>query len=110
MTVLVDPVTTYPPARTRHLPGRSWSHMVSDTSFEELHAMAESLGVTRGWFHRDHYDIPPDVRERAIEAGAQPVTRLELAARRLKASRRGAADGEARAEFANPLRGGLGRR
>jgi hypothetical protein len=27
-------------------------------SIENLHAMAKALDIKRGWFHRDHYDIP----------------------------------------------------
>lgn len=27
-------------------------------SVENLHRMAEDLGIKRCWFHRDHYDIP----------------------------------------------------
>jgi hypothetical protein len=27
-------------------------------SVENLHRMAENLGIKRCWFHKDHYDIP----------------------------------------------------
>lgn len=27
-------------------------------SIENLHRMAEELGIKRCWFHKDHYDIP----------------------------------------------------
>ncbi len=27
-------------------------------SVENLHKMAEELGIKRCWFHKDHYDIP----------------------------------------------------
>ena len=27
-------------------------------SLENLHLMAEDLGIKRCWFHRNHYDIP----------------------------------------------------
>lgn len=27
-------------------------------SIENLHKMAEDLGIKRCWFHRNHYDIP----------------------------------------------------
>lgn len=27
-------------------------------SIENLHAMAEELGINRCWFHKNHYDIP----------------------------------------------------
>jgi len=52
--------------------------MVSDTSYDELHAFAERLGVPRRGFERDHYDIPEHLHAAAIEAGAQLVTSKEL--------------------------------
>ena len=27
-------------------------------SIENLHKMADELGIDRCWFHKDHYDIP----------------------------------------------------
>ena len=27
-------------------------------SIENLHLMAQDLGIARAWFHKDHYDIP----------------------------------------------------
>jgi len=27
-------------------------------SIENLHKMADDLGIKRAWFHKDHYDIP----------------------------------------------------
>lgn len=27
-------------------------------SIENLHRMAENLGINKCWFHKDHYDIP----------------------------------------------------
>lgn len=65
--------------------GRLWAHLVSDQSHEELHAFAERLGIPRRAWQGDHYDVPSEVRERAIELGAQPVTGRELILR-LKAS------------------------
>ena len=63
--------------------GRYWAHLVSDESHEELHAFAERLGLPSRAFHRDHYDIPAELRERALELGARSVTSRELL-RRLK--------------------------
>ncbi len=37
-------------------------------SIENLHKMAESLGIKRCWFHRHHYDIP---KRRIAEIEAQ---------------------------------------
>jgi hypothetical protein len=86
--VLVDDIVRYPPARTAHLPGRDWCHMVSDESFDELHAMAAALGIPRWAFHRDHYDLTPPYRERAIELGAEAVLGTELARRRVRTNDR----------------------
>ncbi len=65
--------------------GRKWAHLVSDTSYEELHAFAAELDVPRWAFQGDHYDVPAEVRLAAIERGAQPVAAGELV-RRLRAA------------------------
>lgn len=36
-------------------------------SKENLHEMAEQLGIKRCWFHKDHYDIPKK-RQKEIES------------------------------------------
>lgn len=59
---------------------RFWSHLASDTSFEELHAFAESVGIPRKGFDGDHYDVPVDRRDELMNAGARPVTSRELVA------------------------------
>src|SRR4051812_22389142 len=53
-----------------HWRGRRWAHLVSDESYDELHAFAERLGVPRRAFQGDHYDVPSDLRKTAIELGA----------------------------------------
>jgi Protein of unknown function (DUF4031) len=78
MTVLIDP-----PAWPAH--GRSWSHLVSDVSFEELHAFARALGVPARGFEGDHYDVPQERYAAAVAAGADPVSGRELL-RRLRAA------------------------
>ena len=78
MTVLVDQAVW--PWR-----GRRWAHLVSDESYDELHAFAERLGIPRRAFQGDHYDIPADARERAITLGAEAVDARVLV-RRLNAS------------------------
>jgi len=65
--------------------GRLWAHLVSDVSFDELHAFAARLGIPRHAFQGDHYDVPTEVRETALEWGAVPVTSGELVTR-LKAA------------------------
>jgi hypothetical protein len=74
MAILVDPAIW--PGR-----GRYWSHLVSDSSFEELHAFARRLGVPERGFERDHYDLPAEYRDAAIALGAIPVSSKELVAR-----------------------------
>lgn len=48
-------------------------HMVADT-LEELHAMADRIGLRRSWFQHDasvpHYDVSLSRRVKAIELGA----------------------------------------
>lgn len=65
--------------------GRMWAHLVSDASFEELHAFAATNGVPARGFDRDHYDVPADRIGDLVAAGALPVTAGELT-RRLIAS------------------------
>lgn len=51
-------------------------HMIADT-LEELHAMADRIGLKREWFQErsfPHYDLIASRRERAIRAGAVPLT------------------------------------
>jgi TrmH family RNA methyltransferase len=73
--VLVDPLRAYPHAG---LAVEHWCHMAVDGGFEELHAFAAGLGIPRGRFQGDHYDLPPWVRERALAAGAVEVPTVEL--------------------------------
>jgi hypothetical protein len=78
VAVLVDPAIW--PFRDR-----LWCHLVSDSSYDELHAVAEALGIPRRGFQGDHYDLPADLRGAAIALGAEPVTGRELITR-LRAS------------------------
>ena len=78
MTILVDDAVW--PFR-----GRRFAHLVSDTSYEELHDFAGRLGLPGRAFHRDHYDVTAELREAAIELGARPVTSREIV-RRLQAA------------------------
>lgn len=61
--------------------GRLWAHLVSDVSYAELHAFADGLGIPRRAFQGDHYDVPAQVRELAVELGAQAVSGRELVTR-----------------------------
>ncbi len=58
--------------------GRRWAHLVSDESYDELHAFAELLGIERRHFQGDHYDVPSELREIAIDLGAAAVGAREL--------------------------------
>jgi hypothetical protein len=63
--------------------------MVSDVDHEELHAFAqEVLEIPRRAFQGDHYDVPEELYERAIAAGAEPVGCRELLQRLLAAGLR----------------------
>jgi hypothetical protein len=55
-----------------------WAHLISDSSYDELHDFAEQLGIPRRAFQGDHYDVPTGYRDRAIELGAVPVGSREL--------------------------------
>lgn len=78
MTVLIDPPIWW------HR-GRKWSHLVSDTSLDELHAFARAHDIPERGFHGDHYDVPEDYVADLIAAGATAVGSRELL-RRLRAS------------------------
>lgn len=88
LAVYVDEVKTYsisqiksPDARAA---GNRWCHMTADT-LEELHAMADSIGLKRSWFQPHHqvelahYDITPAKRVLAIRNGAIEVKSREHA-------------------------------
>ena len=74
MTVYIDP-----PTWPGH--GRLWSHLVSDTSYAELHEFAARLGIPRRAFERDHYDVVAERYAAAVAVGAQPVSTREIVAR-----------------------------
>ncbi len=75
MTIYVDPLHHY------GFKGE-WCHMAGD-SLEELHAMAERIGLRREWFQDKprfpHYDIHWFGRQKAIELGAWEVTSMQMA-------------------------------
>lgn len=82
MAVYVDQLKEYPNVRgqaARH--GTRWCHMTADT-LEELHAMADRIGMRRSWFqpaallHLCHYDLVPRRRALAVRFGAVEVNSL----------------------------------
>ena len=58
--------------------GRRWAHLMADT-LDELHAMAERLGVPRRAFQDKrsgaHYDLTEELREQAVRLGAVAISR-----------------------------------
>ena len=74
MSVLIDP-----PLWPAH--GTVFSHLVSDTSLEELHAFAQAQGISPRAFDRDHYDVPAARHTELVQAGALPVSGGELTRR-----------------------------
>jgi len=48
-------------------------------SVENLHKAAETLGIKRCWFHKDHYDIPKRMVARMSETVAEKVSPREIA-------------------------------
>lgn len=68
-----------PPAVERW--GRTWSHLASDESYEELHSFALGAGVPARGFDRDHYDVPSEWYDAMLAAGAAAVSSRELVTR-----------------------------
>jgi FMN phosphatase YigB (HAD superfamily) len=46
-------------------------------SIENLHEMADKLGIKRCWFHKDHYDIPK-TRLKEIESQCEIVSSKQI--------------------------------
>ena len=71
MGLMIDPPQV--PSR-----GRMWSHLASDTSYEELHAFARELGIPDRGFDGDHYDVPAECYDQVVGLGVEPVSSREL--------------------------------
>ena len=71
--ILIDPPLA--PGR-----GKLWSHVASDTSYEELHEFAARIGLPPQAFDRDHYDVPQQWYDDVVAAGAVPVRSRDLVA------------------------------
>jgi hypothetical protein len=57
-------------------------HMIADT-IEELHEMADKIGMKREWFQPKsfpHYDVSKERRALAIKLGAKEIGRREVVA------------------------------
>lgn len=64
---------------TRRPYGRMFmSHMIADT-LDELHRMADAIGIKRTWFQGNasfpHYDICQSKKRIALESGAKELSR-----------------------------------
>lgn len=94
MTILIDEARWW-------WKGQKWCHLISDTSYDELHDFADGIGIPRRGFQGDHYDIPEEYRDRLVAAGAEQVESRELL-RRLRAAglRLSPAERRARSETA----------
>ena len=66
MAVYLDP-----PLWPAH--GTHFSHLISDTSLEELHAFAAAAGIPERAFDGDHYDVAEARYAALVSAGAVPV-------------------------------------
>ncbi|HAG58898.1 MAG TPA: DUF4031 domain-containing protein [Arthrobacter bacterium] len=60
-----------PPLWPAH--GTHFSHLISDTSLEELHTFAAAAGIPDRAFDGDHYDVPERRFDDLVAAGALPV-------------------------------------
>lgn len=74
MAILIDP-----PIWPAH--GTTFSHLVSDVSYDELHEFAARAGINSRAFDRDHYDVPESMYDHLVELGARPVRARELVQR-----------------------------
>ena len=61
-------------------------HMIADT-LDELHEMADKIGLKRNWFQLSkgkempHYDLTEKRRKLAVRNGAKEINRRELCAK-----------------------------
>jgi 8-oxo-dGTP pyrophosphatase MutT (NUDIX family) len=72
MAIWIDP-----PSWPAH--GRLWSHVISDSSYDELRAFAMASGIPERGFDGDHYDVPQESYAALLAAGAQPTGGKDLA-------------------------------
>jgi 8-oxo-dGTP pyrophosphatase MutT (NUDIX family) len=59
--------------------GRLWSHLISDTSYDELRAFAARAGLPARGFEGDHFDVPQERYAALVAAGARPTEGKQLA-------------------------------
>lgn len=71
MTVYVNDCE--PRRQFRNIRNKVWCYMIADSE-DELHAMAERVGIKRQWFQErspiSHYDVTPKRRAKVVASGA----------------------------------------
>src|ERR1035437_7148357 len=72
MAIWIDP-----PSWPAH--GRLWSHVISDTSYDELRTFAAQAGLPVRGYDGDHFDVPEQSYAALVAAGARPTDGKELA-------------------------------
>ena len=72
MAIWIDPPSW--PAR-----GRLWSHLISDTSYDELRTFSARAGIPARGYDGDHFDVPAESYDALVAAGARPIEGKELA-------------------------------
>lgn len=85
MPVYVDDMHLYPMGQFGRM---KMSHLLADTD-EELHAMADKIGVARRWHqapprHDSHYDIAMSKRSQALTHGAIAITWRQASAMNMR--------------------------
>lgn len=78
MTVYVDDMYKSPMGQYGRM---KMSHMWGPDE-EELHRMADTIGLNRKWFQKSastpHYDVSMSLRKKAVAAGAVEVTMRQM--------------------------------
>ncbi len=64
--------------------GRRFAHLISDSSLDELHEVAQALGLSKG-FHGNHYDVPEEMVPAVLARGISQVDPREIV-KRLRAA------------------------
>ena len=72
--ILIDP-----PVWPAH--GTTFSHLVSDVSYSDLHDFARLAGIPERAFDLDHYDVAAERYDALVALGAVPVRSRELVQR-----------------------------
>ena len=83
MAVYVDSMKEWPEELRRRSGSafvasvKAWCHMWADSE-EELHRMAEAIGLKRSWYQGDHYDLTESRRRAALRAGAKEADHEDM--------------------------------